>query len=164
MRQLTAIILSLTLLVSANVFTGKAIAAEANKNSLTITRNGSNASEKAPTEFFTGNVRLESLFSANDLAKLSGHSVTFEPRSRTVWHTHPAWQILIVTAGVGWVQEWGGPIVEIRPGDVAWIPVGVKHWHGATSTTAMTHISLTGMLDGKNVEWLEPVSDEEYHK
>jgi quercetin dioxygenase-like cupin family protein len=104
------------------------------------------------------------LFAAKDTAPFSGAYVTFEPGARSAWHTHPAGQHLIVTHGVGWTQAWGGPIVEIRAGDVVWCPPGVKHWHGATPTTAMTHIALTGTDRGKNVDWLEKVSDEQYMK
>jgi quercetin dioxygenase-like cupin family protein len=104
-----------------------------------------------------------SLFPANDSAHFSGATVTFEPGARSAWHIHPAGQHLLVTAGVGRTQEWGGPIVEIKPGDVIWCPPGVKHWHGASPTTAMTHISLTGTIDGKNVEWMEKVTDEQYN-
>lgn len=164
MRRLTPIILSLSLLISASTFTGKAIAAETNQDSQTITRAGSQPSVKGPIEYFTGNVRVDPLFPVNNEAHFSGAYVTFEPGARSAWHIHTAGQRLIVTAGVGYTQEWGGPIMEIRAGDVIWCPPGIKHWHGASPTTAMTHIALTGMLDGKNVEWLEKVSDEQYSK
>jgi quercetin dioxygenase-like cupin family protein len=104
------------------------------------------------------------LFPAKDTAPFSGAYVTFEPGARSAWHTHPAGQHLIVTSGVGWTQEWDGPTVEIRAGDVVWCPPGVKHWHGASLTTAMTHIALTGTVGGKNVEWLEKVTEEQYRK
>ncbi|MFL0497901.1 (R)-mandelonitrile lyase [Priestia megaterium] len=161
-KILTAIILLLSLLAAGSSFAGQAMAADAKENSQTITRGGSQASSKGSAEFFTGNVRIDPLFSENDSAPYTGGYVTFQPGARSAWHTHPTGQRLIVTEGVGWVQEWGGPIEEIREGDVVWCPPGVKHWHGATPTTSMTHIALTGMLEGNNVEWLEKVSDEQY--
>ena len=127
-----------------------------------IRRSGSRPSETAPLDYFTGTVRIDPLFQAPDPARVSGASVTFEPGARTAWHTHPLGQTLIVTAGCGRVQHWGGPIEEIRPGDVVWIPPGEKHWHGATPTTAMTHTAIQERLDGKAVEWMEHVSDEQY--
>jgi quercetin dioxygenase-like cupin family protein len=127
-----------------------------------ITRSGSQPSGKAPAEYFTGAVRIDPLFQAPDPARASGASVTFEPGARTAWHSHPLGQTLIVTAGCGRVQRWGGPIEEIRPGDVIWFPPGEKHWHGATPTTAMTHIAIQERLDGKTVDWMEQVSDEQY--
>jgi len=130
--------------------------------SQTLYRAGSQASAKGPAEYFTGNVRIDPLFPANDSTPVSGAYVTFEPGARSAWHTHPAGQHLVVTAGVGWTQVWGGPVVEIHPGDVIWCPPGVKHWHGATPTASMTHLALTGTLDGKNVEWMEKVTDEQY--
>lgn len=130
----------------------------------TISRAGSQPSAKGPAEYFTGSVRIDPLFSAEPPANVSGAYVTFEPGARSAWHIHPAGQRLIVTSGVGWAQEWGGPIVEIHPGDVITCPPGVKHWHGATPTTAMTHIAITGTVDGKMVEWLEKVSDEQYRR
>jgi quercetin dioxygenase-like cupin family protein len=129
-----------------------------------IKRSGSQPSGKAPTEYFTGTVRVDRLFQAHDPARAQGASVTFEPGARTVWHTHPVGQTLIVTAGCGMVQRWGGTIEKIRPGDVVWIPPGEKHWHGATSTTAMSHIAITEQLDGKVVEWMEKVTDEQYRR
>jgi quercetin dioxygenase-like cupin family protein len=127
-----------------------------------IKRSGSQPSTKGPADYFTGTVRIDPLFEANDPARAVGASVTFEPGARTAWHTHPLGQNLIVTAGRGWTQCWGGPIEEIRPGDVVRCPPGEKHWHGATPTTAMTHIAIQEQLDGKVVEWLEKVSDEQY--
>jgi quercetin dioxygenase-like cupin family protein len=123
---------------------------------------GSQPSVRGPAEFFTGNVRIDPLFSAPDPARVAGASVTFEPCARTAWHTHPLGQTLIVTFGCGWVQSWGGPVREIRPGDVIWCPPGEKHWHGAKPTTGMTHIAIQESLNGKMVEWLEKVSDEQY--
>ncbi len=127
-----------------------------------ITRSGSQQSSKGPAEYFTGSVRIESLFNAHDPSRAIGASVTFEPGARPAWHTHPLGQTLIVTAGTGWIQQWGGPVEEIRKGDVVWIPAGTKHWHGATPTTAMTHIAIQEQLNGKAVEWMEKVSDEQY--
>jgi quercetin dioxygenase-like cupin family protein len=127
-----------------------------------IKRSGSQPSTKGSAEYFTGSVRIDHLFQANDPARAVGASVTFEPDSRTAWHTHPLGQILIVTAGCGLVQRWGGPVEEIRPDDVVWIPPGEKHWHGAMATTAMTHIAIQEQLDGKTADWMEKVSDEQY--
>ena len=127
-----------------------------------IKRIGSQASAKGPAEYFTGAVRIDALFQRPDPARVVGASVTFEPGARTAWHTHPLGQTLIATAGCGLVQSWGGPVVKIRPGDVVWCPPGEKHWHGATSTTAMTHIAILEQLGGKNVDWMEHVTDEEY--
>ena len=127
-----------------------------------ITRSGSQPSGKGSAENFTGAVRIDPLFQAPDPARVSGSSVTFEPGARTAWHSHPLGQTLIVTAGCGRVQHWGGPIEDIHPGDVIWFPPGEKHWHGATPTTAMTHIAIQERLDGKTVDWMEQVSDEQY--
>ena len=127
-----------------------------------IKRVGSQASTKGPSDWFTGTVRVDPLFSAPVPARVVGASVTFEPAARTAWHRHPLGQTLIVTAGCGWAQRWGGPIEEIRPGDVVWIPPGEKHWHGAAPTTAMTHLAVQEQLDGKTVDWMEKVSDEQY--
>jgi len=127
-----------------------------------ITRNGSRPSAKGPVENFTGTVRIDPLFPANAPARAAGASVTFEPGARTAWHTHPLGQTLIVTSGVGRVQPWGGTVEEIRPGDVVWIPPGQKHWHGASPTTAMTHLAIQEGLDGKVVEWMEKVTDAQY--
>jgi quercetin dioxygenase-like cupin family protein len=127
-----------------------------------IKRSGSQPSGIGLAEWFTGTVRIDPLFQAPDPARVLGASVTFEPGARTAWHTHPLGQTLIVTAGSGRAQRWGGPIEEIRPGDVIWFPAGEKHWHGATATTAMTHIAIQEQLNGKAVDWMEKVSDEEY--
>jgi quercetin dioxygenase-like cupin family protein len=129
-----------------------------------IKRSGSQPSGKGPAEYFTGAVRIDPLFEAPDPARAVGASVTFEPGARTAWHSHPLGQTLIVTAGRGRVQRWGGPIEEIRPGDVIWFPPGEKHWHGATATTAMSHIAVQEKLDGKAVDWMEHVSDEQYRR
>ena len=159
----TAMLVLLALLVAAGAVAGRALAAEANKTSQTIFRSGSLASAKGPAEFFTGNVRIDPLFPANDSVHVSGAYVTFEPGARSAWHIHPTGQHLIVTAGVGRTQAWGGPLEEIKAGDVLWCPPQVKHWHGASPTTAMTHIAITGTINGKNVEWMEQVTDEQYH-
>ena len=127
-----------------------------------ITRNGSQASVPGSSDWFTGTVRVDPLFQAPPPARVAGASVTFEPGARTAWHTHPLGQTLVVTAGHGRVQREGGPIEEIGPGDVVWFPPGEKHWHGASPTTAMTHIAIQEALDGKVVEWLEHVSDAQY--
>jgi quercetin dioxygenase-like cupin family protein len=127
-----------------------------------IKRCGTQPSVKGPAEWFTGDVRIDPLFQAEEPARASGASVTFEPGARTAWHTHPLGQVLIVTAGCGWTQCWGGPVVEVRAGDVVRCPPGHKHWHGATPTTSMTHIAIQEQLGGKNVEWLEKVSDDQY--
>jgi len=130
--------------------------------SLSIARAGTQPSQKAPAEYFTGSVRIDPLFQANDIRRASGSYVTFEPGARTAWHTHPLGQTLIVTAGVGRVQIEGGPVEEIRPGDVIWIPPGRRHWHGASPTTAMTHLAIQEHLNGKVVDWMEKVTDEQY--
>jgi len=127
-----------------------------------IKRSGSRPSSRGPAEWFTGTVRIDPLFQASDPARAAGASVTFEPGARTAWHTHPLGQTLVVTFGCGLAQRWGGAIEEIRPGDVIWFPAGEKHWHGATATTAMTHIAIQEQLDGKVVDWMEKVSEEQY--
>ena len=127
-----------------------------------IKRIGSQPSGKGPAEYFTGTVRVDPLFEPDAPARVTGAAVTFEPSARTAWHTHPLCQILIVTAGCGRTQRWGGPIEEIRPGDVVSIAPGEKHWHGAAPSTAVTHIAIQEQLDGKAVDWMEKVSDEQY--
>jgi len=129
-----------------------------------IKRAGSQASAKGPPEWFTGTVRIDPLFQAPDPALVQGASVTFEPGARTAWHTHPLGQTLIVTSGYGRAQRWGGAIEEIRPGDVVWFSPGEKHWHGASATTAMTHIAIQEKKDGKVVDWMEQVSDQQYQQ
>jgi quercetin dioxygenase-like cupin family protein len=127
-----------------------------------IKRSGSQPSTKGSAEYFTGPVRIDPLFQAIDPSRAVGASVTFEPGARTAWHTHPLGQTLIVMTGFGLVQRWGDPVEEIRPGDVVWFPPGEKHWHGASATTAMTHIAIQEELDGKFVDWMEKVSEEQY--
>jgi quercetin dioxygenase-like cupin family protein len=129
-----------------------------------IKRSGAQPSGKGPPDWFTGTVRVDPLFGPPEPARVSGALVTFEPGARTAWHTHPLGQTLIVTAGHGCVCREGGQIEEIRPGDVVWFPPGEKHWHGASATTAMSHIAIQEKLDGKNVEWMEKVSDEQYRR
>jgi quercetin dioxygenase-like cupin family protein len=165
-----AIILSLLSLASAQATRGgiiplssASLTAQRNQpQKMTITRSGERQSSIGPEANFTGSVRVESLFPVNSPSRASGASVTFEPGARSAWHTHPLGQTLIVTAGIGWVQQEGGEKQAIRPGGVVWTPPGVKHWHGATPTTAMTHIAIQEALDGKVVEWMEKVSDEQY--
>ena len=127
-----------------------------------IKRSGSQPSSQGSAEYFTGTVRVDRLFDAAEPARVVGASVTFEPGARTAWHTHPLGQTLVVTYGRGWAQRWGGPVEEIRPGDVIWFAPGEKHWHGATATSAMAHIAIQEKLEGKVVEWMEKVSDEQY--
>jgi quercetin dioxygenase-like cupin family protein len=172
MKLLAATVMSLFLIALAFAHANRTIAASGaadppvasseDSQKISITRSGSQPSGKGPTEYFTGSVRIDPLFKANNPSRTSGALVTFEPGARTAWHTHPFGQILIVTAGAGWIQQWGGQIQEIRQGDVVWIPPGQKHWHGATATTSMTHIAIQENLDGKAVEWMEKVSDEQY--
>jgi quercetin dioxygenase-like cupin family protein len=132
------------------------------KATMEIKQSGSQPSDKGPADHFTGTVRIDPLFQAPDPARARGASVTFEPGARTAWHTHPLGQTLIVTSGHGWVQVWGGPVEEIHPGDVVWFPPAEKHWHGGTRTTSITHIAIQEALDGKVVDWMEQVSDEQY--
>lgn len=128
-----------------------------------IQRSGSQPSGKGPPAWFAGTVRLDPLFSPPDPARVACLLVTFEPGARTAWHTHPLGQTLVVTAGCGWAQREGGPVEPIHPGDVVWFPPGEKHWHGATATTAVSHIAIQEKLDGSAVDWMEQVSDEQYH-
>lgn len=156
MKRLAALAVTLSVLAVAG--------AHADGGELRITRAGSQPSARGPAEYFTGAVRVDRLFNATAPSRMSGGLVTFEPGARSAWHTHPVGQVLIVTAGLGWVQREGGPVEEIRPGDVVWIPPGVKHWHGATAATGMTHIALQEQADGQVVAWMEKVSDEQYHR
>lgn len=174
MKRLVATVVSMSLLASACSHSapgrlvsgseGTSAASSEASPTIKITRSGSQPSRQGPAEYFTGSVRIDLLFNANPPSRASGGRVTFEPGARTAWHTHPLGQTLIVTAGSGWVRQWGGPIQEIREGDVVWISPGQKHWHGATATTSMTHIAIQEYLDGKNVEWMEKVSDEQYRR
>jgi quercetin dioxygenase-like cupin family protein len=134
------------------------------KRSLDIQRNGSQPSTRGKPEWFTGEVRIDQPFEANEPARIFGATVTFEPGARTAWHTHPLGQTLFVTFGLGWAQVEGGPVEEIRPGDVVWIAPGEKHWHGATPTTPMTHIAVVEKLNGKTADWLEKVSEQQYRR
>jgi quercetin dioxygenase-like cupin family protein len=154
MKSLAAIATSFFLLAS--------VASAEPDNGITVTRAGSQPSTQGAAENFTGSVRVDSRYQRSDPARIGGGIVTFEPGARTAWHTHPLGQTLIVTAGTGFVQHWDGPIQEIKPGDVVWIPPGVKHWHGGTATTGMTHIAIAEALDGKTVDWMEKVADEQY--
>ena len=129
-----------------------------------IRRSGSQPSGKGPADYFTGSVRIDPLFSPLDPARAAGALVTFEPGARTAWHTHPLGQTLIVTSGLGWVQRDGGPVEEIRPGDVIWFAPDEKHWHGATPATAMSHIAIQEKLNGSPVSWMEHVTDEQYRR
>jgi len=172
MKILAATLISLSLFASATsqAQTGAAqanaspTASAPDSHSIKITRSGSQQPSKGPVEYFTGSVQVQPLFPAQDPSRTSGGKVTFEPGARSAWHTHPLGQILIVTDGTGWIQQWGGPIEEIRKGDVIWIPAGVKHWHGATPNTAMTHVAIQEELNGKAVEWMEKVTNEQYRK
>ena len=174
MKRLTVTIMFLSLLASAcfHAEPGRAVSgSDASSTSSTeasrtirVTRSGSQPSREGPAQNFTGSVRIDPLFDRNTPSRASGARVTCEPGARTAWHTHPLGQTLIVTGGSGWVQQWGGSGQEIREGDVVWIPPGQKHWHGATATTGMTHIAVQEYLDGKNVEWMEKVTDEQYRR
>lgn len=140
------------------------VSATAKVTPMDIKRSGSQPSEKGPSEYFTGVVRIDARFSGSAPARVGGATVTFEPGARTAWHSHPLGQTLIVTFGCGLAQRQGGEIEEIRPGDIVWFGPGEKHWHGATSTSAMTHIAIAESLDGKAVDWMEKVSDEQYRR
>lgn len=173
MKMIAAAIMSLTLGASALAQTGTtgtapassaAGNADGNPAHMVIARAGSQASTKGPAQNFTGSVRVDPLFGARAPSSVSGAAVSFEPGARSAWHTHPMGQVLIVTAGAGRIQQWGGVVEQIRPGDVIWTPPGVKHWHGAAPTTAVTHIAIQESANGKNVEWMEKVSDEQYGK
>lgn len=129
-----------------------------------IHKNGSHPSKYGPEQYFTGKVRFDFPYKAEEPGRVEGATVTFEPGARLIWHTHPLGEVLIVTAGLGWAQSEGGPVEEIRPGDVIWFAAGEKHWHGATATTGMTHVAIVEALDGKNTDWLEKVSDEQYRR
>jgi quercetin dioxygenase-like cupin family protein len=142
----------------------RALTKEERSETMQITRAGSQPSNKGSPEYFTGAVRIDPLFPVREPSRVSAATVTFEPGARTAWHTHPLGQTLIITAGVGWVQREGGPVEEVRPGDVVWFPPGLKHWHGTTPTTAMTHIAIQEAMNGTTVDWMEKVSDEQYRR
>jgi quercetin dioxygenase-like cupin family protein len=129
-----------------------------------ITRSGSQPAVAGAASSFTGAAEIQPLFPAHDASRVIGGSVTFQPGARTAWHTHPLGQILIVTEGAGWIQQWNGPVQDIRKGDVIWIPPNTKHWHGATASTSMTHIAIQEEQNGKVIEWLEKVTDDQYLK
>lgn len=152
-------LLPICLIVSTAALADRALA----ESSQTIYPAGSQGSFEGPADLFTGKASVDLLFPVNDSASFSGAYVTFEPGARSAWHVHPAGQHIIVISGVGLTQEWGGPIVEIRPNDVVWCPPGVKHWHGASRDATMTHLVITGTKDGNNVEWLEKVTDAQYN-
>lgn len=147
--------------------TGQAVPrtlAETKESNMDIKRNGSRPSTQGSFDRFTGSVRVDPLFQVHEPSRVGGAQVTFEPGARTAWHTHPLGQTLIITSGLGWVQREGGPIEEVGPGDVVWFPPGLKHWHGATPSMAMAHIAIQESLNGKNVDWMEKVSDDQYRK
>ncbi|MCB2189438.1 MAG: cupin domain-containing protein [Deltaproteobacteria bacterium] len=129
---------------------------------ISITPREDRQSGPGPADYFTGSVEMEYLFPAQAPARVTGFNVTFQPGARTAWHTHPLGQTLVVTAGQGWLQQEGGPVRELNPGDVVWIPPGVKHWHGATATTALSHIAIQEQMAGEAVAWLEQVSEQDY--
>ena len=162
MKQLTTYAVLAALLAPLGAHAQQPQVTPAHDGSLRITRAGSQPSGRGPTEYFTGTVRVDPLFAATAPSRMSGGSVTFEPGARSAWHSHPVGQILIVTAGVGRVQRQGGPIEEIRPGDVVRIAPGVKHWHGAAPTTGMTHTALQEHVDGQVAKWMEKVTDDQY--
>ena len=173
MKLVATLVTALSLLISefASAQAGGAAVADAPRTAtdqgsqmIKVTRSGSQQSSEGPAEHFTGSARIDPLFSANTPSRTSGGRITFELGARTGWHSHPQGQTLIVTAGRGWVQQWGGQVEEIRQGDVVSIPPNVKHWHGATASTSMTHIAIQESLNGKTVEWMEKVSDEQYGK
>ncbi len=163
MKLILGTMIAFFLIIMVCISAGEARAAEADKKSQTIARAGSQPSSKGSADYFTGTVRVDPLFSATDTAPFSGAYVTFAPGTRSAWHIHPTGQRLLVTAGTGRTQEWGGPVEEIRAGDVIVCPPGVKHWHGASPTSTMTHIAITGTVNGTNVQWLEKVTDEQYN-
>ena len=167
MKLLAVTVMSPILLASTCAYANQAVGASASDTAsqrITISRGGSQPSGKGPTEYFSGSVRIDPLFPAKSPARGSGGRVTFDPGARTAWHSNPLGQILIVTSGTGWIQQWVGRKEEIREGDVVRIPPGQKHWHGATATTSMTHIAIQEELNGKAVAWMETVSDEQYFK
>lgn len=171
MKLLAAMVMVFSLLASGATFAqaGSSSASDAiqtrslqGSQTIKVTRSGSQPPCKGPAEHFTGSASIDRLFTENTPSHTSAASVVFEPGARTAWHSHPLGQTLIVTAGRGWVQQWGGQVQEIRQGDIVWIPPGLKHWHGATASTSMTHIGIQESLDGKTVEWMEKVNDQQY--
>ena len=161
MRKIAkAAMAALTLIASRAAQTAPA----QNPQAISIARSESLQATRGAAQLFTGSVQVQQLFPGHDPARISGGKVSFAPGARSAWHTHPLGQILIVTDGTGWMQQWGGPVEEIRKGDVIWIPPGVKHWHGATATTAMTHIAIQEQLNGRVVDWMEKVTDEQYRR
>jgi quercetin dioxygenase-like cupin family protein len=164
MKRMAAAMITVFMFMANGAAGQTAPAAAQNPQTISIARSGSLQSTKGSAQYFTGTVQIQQLFAAHDPSRTSGGSVTFEPGARSAWHTHPFGQILIVTEGEGWIQQWGGPIQEIRKGEVIWIPPGVKHWHGAAPTTSMTHIAIQEQLNGKAVDWLEKVTVEQYRK
>ncbi len=174
MKRPAAFAIAGSALAAAGAHTGRTAVAQApgaassapgeDRGALRVTRVDSQPSGRGPAEWFTGSVLVDPLFPATAPSRMSGALVAFEPGARSAWHTHPVGQVLIVTAGLGWVQREGGPVEEIRPGDVVWILPGVKHWHGAAATTGMAHIAVLEASDGRNVEWMEKVSDEQYRR
>ena len=162
MKRFAATFASPSLLTAAPSGIVQAQAPSGDGQILRITRAGSQPSAKGSADYFTGAVRVDPMFPATAPSRVSGGHVTFEPGARSAWHTHPVGQTLLITSGLGWVQQWGGPKQEVRAGDVVWFPPGIKHWHGASATTAMTHIAIQEAVDGRNVDWLEQVSDDQY--
>jgi 4-carboxymuconolactone decarboxylase len=164
MKVLVIALISLSLFALVSSQAQTSAAKTPTSSAIKIARSDSLHSNRGSAQYFTGSVQVQQLFPANDPSRTSGGKVTFEAGARSAWHTHPFGQILIVTEGTGWIQQWEGPIEEIRKGDVIWIPAEVKHWHGATPNTAMTHIAIQEELNGKAVEWMEKVTDEQYRK
>ena len=164
MKVLAVTLISLSLFASVVSQAQTGAAKAPTSSAIKIARSDSLQSNRGSVQYFTGSVQVQQLFPAYDPSRTSGGKVTFEAGARSAWHTHPFGQILIVTEGTGWIQQWEGPIEEIRKGDLIWIPAGVKHWHGATPNTAMTHIAVQEELNGKAVEWMEKVTDEQYRK
>ncbi len=162
MKHFAATLASLSMLAAVPSGFAQAQAPAGDAQTLKITRAGSQPSAKGSAEYFTGTVRVDPMFPATAPSRVSAGHVTFEPGARSAWHTHPVGQTLVITSGLGWVQQWGGPKQEVRAGDVVWFPPGIKHWHGASAATAMTHIAIQETVDGRNVDWLEHVSDEQY--
>lgn len=156
-------IITLALLILVGSYSVQSLLGQDDTTSQTIYRAGTQGSFQDPSNLFVGDVKVDLLFPANEKAHFSGAYVTFQPSARSAWHIHPAGQHIIVTSGVGRTGEWGGPVTEIKTGDVVWCPPGVKHWHGASPDSEMTHLVITGSLDGRNVEWREHVTDEQYN-